>query len=187
MDIFDWPDGVGIRSAQWSLDRPASLNSSLYSGATSVAATPWYGKWSVTVTLSAAVAEDNVRALRGLLADLDGQVNAVRVPATEGGQRGLPKATAAANAAAGDSVITFAGCLLKRGQLFTVNDELKMVKSVSGYEVTFKPPLRGAVTAGAAIEVGNPTALMRLNGSAAGWDVDSGQLYSGSLGFTEAF
>jgi hypothetical protein len=70
-----FPAGAKIRRVSWSLDRPAQVNRSAYTGARRVVANPWHGKWSARVELSTIVGEGNVRPWRAFLAKLKGQIN----------------------------------------------------------------------------------------------------------------
>lgn len=85
MAIITWPS-LGIREISWTLDQPAQVNRSAYTGARSVAANPWHGKWSAKVTLATMQGEASFLAARAFFASLQGQVNTFALPATEGPQ-----------------------------------------------------------------------------------------------------
>jgi hypothetical protein len=190
-----------IKSIAWELDRPAQVNESGYTGARSVIAQPWHGRWSAKAELAPIVGEANILAWRAFLATLRGQINTFRLPMTEGAQP-LPAST---NSPLGQ--VTAAGSntmlcnqlgasnnpVLAAGRLLTVNDQpllltSPLVSDVTGFGIaTFETPLRAAVSAGTALEMRNPTCLVALTGTTAGWSVDSGQLYGVSLDVREAF
>lgn len=185
MAILDWPDGLNIRAYDWTLDRPAQVNRSDYTGARRVAANPWHGRWMSKLELAPIVG--NGRALRAFIGSLKGQVNSVRVPATEGDQEKLPVTTVSVTAAMGATTMTVAGALLEPGHLATVNDQLILITAAVDYLITFEPPLRAAATAATVIEVGNPTCLMALADSMTGWSAEPGVVYGSSFDFEEVF
>lgn len=192
MAIVVFPPELRIRSIQWTLERPAQVNRSAYTGSRKVATDPWHALWRARAELVPIVGDAaKARSLRAFVASLRGAVNTVRLPATEGGQKGLTAATVQTTAAQGASAMTVAGCYLLPGHMITVNDQLLQVvtsaPSGSNCAITFEGSLRAAANAGTVIETGNPTCLVALTGSAAGWAVDPGQLYSSSFEFEEAF
>lgn len=74
------------KKVSWSLDRPAQVNRSAWTGRRQVIANPWHGKWSASVELVPIIGEPAVRLWRAFLARLKGQVNSFELPATEGPQ-----------------------------------------------------------------------------------------------------
>lgn len=183
------------QSVAWTLDRPAQVNRSEYSGRRQVVANPWHGRWSAKVQLAPIVGQDNVLAWRAFLAALRGQVNSFRLPVSEGNQNANSGVTVDSTVAAGASELTMAGAAtaLKPGQWITVNDQALMLTSVGalvsgGRQIlTFEPSLRAQANAGAAIETANPWALVTLASSRTGWSVGPGQLYGIELDVEEAF
>jgi hypothetical protein len=190
MALVTWP-GFGIRSIQWTLDRPAQVNRSAYTGARSVATNPWHGKLSAHVELAPIVREANGLALRAFLASLRGALNTFRIPATEGGQFNLPAATVQATAAKGATSMTLSGAFLWPGQMLTVNDQLLLVvtsaDSSGNCAITFESALREQATAATVAEVGDPTCLVALTDSSVSWSVDPGQLYGCTFDVEEVF
>lgn len=187
MAIFDWPDEIGIQGTEWTLDRPAQINRSDYTGKRRVVANPWHGKWSVRVQLAPVGTGVKARTLKAFFASLKGQVNTFRLPATEGEQEHLPAATVAVTAAQGATSMTIAGAFLQPGHMATVNDQLLQIIESAGAVITFEPPLRQQATAATAIETGNPTCLMAMADSQVGWQVELGPFYRSSFDAEEVF
>ena len=87
MSVIAFPYFAKIRSIDWTLDRPAQVNVSGYTGARGVVANPWHGKWRARVQLSTLVGtEVTTRWWRSFFAKLKGQINTTWLPATEGPQ-----------------------------------------------------------------------------------------------------
>jgi hypothetical protein len=144
MTIIAMPASVRVRSAQWSLDRPAQVNRSAYSGARRVVANPWHGKWSASVEVVPLVGEANVRAWRAFLASLKGQINTFQLPATEGPQHSMGPSTASAGASQGATAIVLAAAptlgseLLTNGSFATTSSwTLTSGASISGGLLTY--------------------------------------------------
>lgn len=195
MTIIAMPASARIRQVRWSLDRPAQVNRSAYSGARRVVANPWHGKWTAQVELAPIVGEANVRAWRSFLASLKGQINTFKLPATEGPQYLGSDATASAGAAQGATSITLSGVRpLPAGMMVTVslpsgNKQLVVLTadiSTAGV-ITFEPPLREAISIGAVIEAVKPYAHVALADSAFEWSVDPGTQYGIGFNVEEAF
>lgn len=119
MGLIAMPGSVRIRHIEWSLDRPAQVNRSPYTGARKVVANPWHGMWRARVDLAPIVGEGNVRAWRAFLGKLKGQINSFYLPATEGPQHLLGSQTASAGAAQGATSITLANSSTYGPELLT--------------------------------------------------------------------
>lgn len=81
--------------------------------------------------------------------------------------------TVLADVAAGASTIQMDGYLGRNiavGAFFSINDFLYRVEASTDGAVTFSPPLRQGLAAGAQVEVSNPTILVRLKDDM-GWRV----------------
>lgn len=187
MAIVEWPDGLNIRSVQWTNNRPSQSNSSPYTGARSVATSPWHGKLSAKIEIATMVGFDKGRMLRGFIASVLGQVNTFRVPYTEGDQLHLPAATVGTTAAKGATSITLLGVQMQPGQSVTVNDQLLQILSVADAVITFQPPLRAQATSTTVVETGDPTVLMAMADSAVSWNVEPGPIYTASFDVEEVF
>jgi hypothetical protein len=152
--LITWP-GFGIRSITWTLDRPAQINRSAYTGVRTVAANPWHGKWTAKAQLAPIVGESRVLALRAFLASLRGAVNTFKLPATERSQLSLPAATVQTTAAKGANAMTIAGSYVQPGQMVEVNSQLLQVVTSAptgaNCAITFEPALRAAANAGTAV------------------------------------
>lgn len=175
----------------WTLDRPAQVNRSAYSGKRQVVATPWQARWTAVVEMVPIIGEANVRTWRSFLARLKGPVNTFRLPATEGAQTAIAQATVATTAAAGSTSLVLANSTspgaaiaLLDGHMVTVNDQLLQLTADGAFNagtgqttISFEGPLRAAANAGTAVETRNPTALVALADSKSGWAVDPGKIY----------
>lgn len=196
MPIIALPAATRIaRKVEWSLDRPAQVNRSAWTGKPQVIANPWHGIWRAQVDLVPIIGETAMLAWRAFLAQLKGQINSFRLPATEGLQAGLPAAINHNGAAAGATTMlikTAAGGVpiptLLPGHMMTSGDQLLQVVAsapdvgTGTTLVTFEPPLRAAIASLAAVEIQNPTALVALTDSKVGWSVEPGKIYGvGSL------
>jgi hypothetical protein len=190
------PASVKIRSISWTLDRPAQVNRSAYTGVRRVVANPWHGIWKAQVQLAPILGESNVLAWRAFLASLKGQINNFHLPATEGPQNSNTGVTVYTTAAAGLNHIQLAGITtaLAPGQMITVNGQLLMIVSVNALDTSthtqgisqFEPALRAAATTGTPVATANPYALVALADSAFQWSVDPGKQYGISFSVEEA-
>lgn len=178
MAIVTLPSPARIKAIQWTLDRPAQINTSGYTGRRTVVANPWHGKWRASVEL-AAMDATMILGWRAFLAKLKGQINTFRLPASEGAQNANLGVVATSTAAAGATSITLTGATtaLLSGQFITVNEQLLQVTDVSGSTVTFQPPLRVQATAGTGVVTANPYALVAMTDSMTGWTADLGPVY----------
>ena len=57
-----------LKQVDWTLDRPAQINRSAYTGTRTVVANPWHGIWRAKVTLRTEQGEAAIRTLRGFFA-----------------------------------------------------------------------------------------------------------------------
>lgn len=188
------PAGAKIRRIQWTLDRPAQVNRSAYTGARRVVANPWHGKWSARVELSTIVGEANVRPWRAFLAKLKGQINTFSLPATEAPQHAAANPTLASAAAQGATSVTLASSPPLTAGMFATfvypsgNHQLvQLTADIAAGVISFEPPLREAYSAGWAIGTQVPWAMVALADSVVGWSVDAGQQYGISFDVEEAF
>jgi hypothetical protein len=189
-----FPAGAKIRRVSWSLDRPAQVNRSAYTGARRVVANPWHGKWSARVELSTIVGEGNVRPWRAFLAKLKGQINTFGLTATEGPQHAAANPTLASAAAQGATSVTLASSPPLTAGMFATfvyasgnNQLVQLTADIAAGVISFEPPLREAYSAGWTVETKVPWALVALTDSVVGWSVDAGQLYGISFDVEEAF
>lgn len=202
MTIVTFPPTARIADIKWNLDRPAQVNRSAYTGRRKVMADPWHGRWTAEIELAPIVGEAGILAWRSFLAQLRGQANVFRLRANEKAQpvsinTGI--IVSGSGAAAGSTSMFTVNwvspgmTVAKAGMMITVNDQLCVLTAdvVSnehqGATVQFEPPLRAAAALGTAVEVVNPTALVALASSTAGWSVAKGQVYGIRLSVEEAF
>lgn len=183
MAIVALPSPARIRAIQWTLDRPANVNVSAYTGYRHVAANPWHGKWSASVEF-AAMDASMMLAFRAFLAGLKGQINTFALPfAEEGAQNANVGVTVAVLAAAGTTSVTITGAAtsMQAGQAITIDNQLLMLTKVAGNVLTFQPALRTEAAVGKAVETSEPYAMVAIVDSMVGWSVDLGPVYGMSL------
>lgn len=177
---------LGIANIEWALDRPAQINIDLVNKRT--VGTPLYGKWFASVELAPIVGESNFRLVRSFLFRCNGVANAFQLAATCAAQNANSGVTLSAAASAGDTTVTISGAStpLLDGQLVTINDQLlQLTEDQSGSTLTFEPPLRAAVSAGAAVETANPYAVVRLAIGGIAYENSSGQRFDCSFAVEE--
>lgn len=204
MTIIVMPDD-GLSDIRWMPPSPIAQRSrSEFSNATKISDLGG-GRWGAEATLVPLRTERAVLPWRAFAARLRGIVNSFRLVAVEGPQiRFLCRPAAAAPIAAGATVVPLAGLLpnaavLRPGQLMTVplaagDEQLVtiveiLVADAAGLgTATIGEPLRRAVAAGAAIEITEPWALMRMiDGEQLAWSVSKGQVYGVGFKCEEAY
>ena len=184
----------GLKQVDWTLDRPAQVNRSAYTGTRTVVANPWHGMWHAKVVLRTEQGEAAIRTLRGFFASLKGQINTFKLSAVEGPQTGAGATTASTAATQGaNSIILASSPAMTAGMLATVtlpSGNLQMVMltaAIAGSTITFEPPLREAIGIGAVVDTDNPTCLVALASSAFGWGVSNWRRYDIAFDVEEAF
>jgi hypothetical protein len=192
---LNWP-GFGIASISWSLDRPAQVNRSAYTGVRAVATNPWHGKWSAKVQLATQQGDAAFQAARAFFTSLKGQVNNFHLPAVESPQNNNSGVTINVSAAAGATLLQLAGVTdaLVVGNMMTVNGQLLSITAVNALDTSthlqtiseFEPPLRTAATATTPVETAKPYALMALSDSSFTWDIGQWRQYGLSFAVDEA-
>lgn len=196
MAIVTLPNALRFaREVAWTLDRPAQINRSGYTGQRSVIANPWHGVWSAKVELAPIIGEPNILAWRAFLGSLLGAVNSFRLPVTEGPQNRNSGVTVESDLNAGSGAFILAGLseAMRPGQFITVNDQLMLCTNVGAFvapgrqSVTVEPPLRVWTAAGTGVLCRRPTVLVSLKDSTVGWVVGPGQVYGASLDVEEVF
>lgn len=182
------PD-FAIKQIEWSLDRPAQVNRSEWTGKRTVMADPWHGKWRARAELASVQGEAGVRALRAFLVALKGTVNTFRLYATIEAQNANTGVTVNTTAAAGATslIITGASTALLAGQYFTVNGQLCCCTAAqSGSTLTFQPPLRVQATSTTKVVTARPYALVALTDSRVGWSIGQARMHSITIDVEEA-
>jgi hypothetical protein len=139
--------------------------------------------------------------LQSILINAKGRVNRLKAfdpdaIAPRGSAGGTPLVMGASQT--GDSLITdgwaaLTNGLLLPGDLFSVNDELKMVTasvdsdSSTVATINFEPPLRASPANDDPIVTDTPKCLMILDADTFTWDADESGIYTASFSMTEAF
>jgi hypothetical protein len=177
---------LGIANIEWTLDRPAQINIDLVNKRT--VGTPLYGKWFASVDLAPIVGENNFRQVRSFLFRCNGVANSFHLAASCAAQNANSGVTLSAGASAGDTSVTISGAAtaLLDGQLVTINNQLlQLTEDQSGSTITFEPPLRAAVSAGASVETANPYALVRMASGAIAYEISVGHRFDCSFAVEE--
>ena len=183
MATFNWP-GFGISAISATLDQPAQVNRSAYTGVRSVASIPWHGKWSFKVQLAVKQGDVNFRATRAFFTGLQGPVNNFHLPAVEQAQNANSGVTLSASASQGATslALTGLGTALVAGSMATIAGQLLSITSAGALSgatqtINFQPALRAAAASGASIETAKPYALVALTGSTFSWDIAQWRQY----------
>jgi hypothetical protein len=189
---FNWP-GLGIKSVSWSLDQPAQVNSSQWTGKRTVMANPWHGKWTARVELSTKQGDAAFRAARAFFTQLKGQICTFHLPAVEEPQNSNTGVTVNTTAAQGATALALTGLTtaLVAGNMITVNGQLLSITSVGSLvstvqTVNFMPALRAQATATTAVQTAKPYALVALSDSSFTWDIGSWRRYGLTFNAEEA-
>jgi hypothetical protein len=183
MATFNWP-GFGIAAVSPTLDQPAQVNRSAYTGVRAVAANPWHGKWSFKVQLATRQGDAAFQAIRAFFTGLQGAVNNFHLPAVEQTQNTNSGVTLSAAAAQGAISLALTGLTtaLVPGNMVTIAGQLLSLTGVgalsgSAQTVNFQPALRAAAALGASVETSKPYALVALNGSSFSWNIAQWRQY----------
>lgn len=183
----------------WSLVSNTQAFQSPLTGAVQTLEMPG-ARWRVAFTLEMLGLEDSAE-LRAFLMRLRGRSglfylwNMAR-PTPRGVATGAPVVSGAGQG--GTSLLTSGwtpstGGLLKKGDFFGVNGELKMcVADVASNEsgaatLVFEPPLRASPADVAAIATSNPTAVFRLDDDVSRWVTNAPFFDTFSIAATEAW
>jgi hypothetical protein len=190
-----------VQVLRWIVVRPAQLFRSPLDGTLQTGSTQG-PRWDAVLSLRPMLEADSVE-IEAFLAKL-GQGNRALIPYFK---RKVPRGTITTSGvtvngalSAGATQLTLAGAgnakTLLTGDCFSVGGEFKMVvdgpyTSTAGgamSNVKFEPPLRAAVSSGAAVTLSSPTVRMIIKSPEAGWDTQA-PLRTGfdALAFEEAF
>ncbi len=180
MAILTWPTCAFLTSVEWTPpDPPSQSNRSEWTGKEQIAILPTAGRWAAKVQIEPKMSEDEALDLQAFRVELKGRVNSFRMPAklapqfgttvplqvNGGGQTGYSLAVKNGGA----------GTVIKRGHLLTVSDQLLMnmvtvTLNGSGQgTLTLSNPLRVSPANSAAIEIANPTCLVKLANPGTAW------------------
>lgn len=171
MAVLVWPDGIRPSAFKWSLKSYGSSFESPWNGATQTTRFPG-SRWIASMTLNN-LDDIESRAVEAILFQLDGKAGRIQL-------RDYRRATAVVKgkplvkggAQKGTSLITdgwtASTTVLRQGDYFTVNDELKFViadavSDASGNAtIKFAPQLRNAPADNAPLEIAKPYGIFRL-------------------------
>jgi len=195
--LISMPAAPVAANIAWDIEQPGQANRGEFTGrrrATLLAQAP---RWYAEVTLPPIIGEARVYDWRAFVVDCDGIANSFRVIACERPQITGVAVTVKGAGQFAHQLVTqgwgAAGRKLRRGQFFTVNDQLLMLQAdvvadASGVAVlTFKPYLRFSPANGAVVEVTRPYAVMVMTDPRNGWKVGIGQNYAVTFKCEEAF
>lgn len=195
MAILEWPDGIRPSAFKWSLKSNGSSFESPWNGATQTTRFPG-SRWQATMTLDT---QDDLesRVIESILFQLDGMAGRIKLrdyrrasavvkgtPLVKGsGQKGTSLVTDGWNVST---------TVLKQGDYFTVNDELKFViedavsDSTGTATIKFAPQLREAPVDNSPLEVAKPYAIFRLADDENGISGKPAMVNDFSIDFVEA-
>ena len=200
MTVLSFPSGIQIRAARFGLQGNSQTFSSPLSGDTQTVAYPG-ARWVATFTL-VPKKRDDMAEITAFLANLQGVAGrfyGYDPNATT--PRGIATGTPLVNGASqtGKTLVTDGWTtsqtgILKAGDYFQVNGELKMVTADCNSDgsgnatISFTPALRDSPANNATITVTNPKCIMRLDSDdQSTWDVSESGFYDISFSATEAF
>lgn len=202
MSIVPWPSGARVRKIEWTLDQPAQVNRSEWTGKRQITILSQAPRWRAKVELAPIIGEPAIRRWRLFLASLQGPVNSFALALTEVAQTsaGPTFATVRGAGQTGKSLniqgLAANSIVLRAGQMIHVADTsvwqvavvaTDIVADASGFAtIATAMPLRASPANGAGVELQSPKALVSLTGTSAGWSVDPGQLYGVSFEAEEA-
>jgi len=198
--IITFPASINFTSFKPKLVRPSITMRSPFTGKRQALALP-YALWSFEAQLSK---QDTTIAgkVRSFLAQLDGVANTFRfpVPGTSSLLSGYAGAAGLVNGGSqsGSSLVTDGWSIntlvLREGDYFTVNDELKVctadatTNGTGQVTVSFKPALRTSPLDNAPFTIVSPTCLMAMDDpDAANWAVTAPTWHDFAFKCTEAF
>lgn len=193
------PPFVAFEDAGITLRRGSVVLRSKYTGKRQVLVLP-YALWIFSGKL-VPMEGTNAADWRGFLVDLDGQANKFRLPVPGAvkpssgysGTQGLVNGIGQSGSTLLVDGLTANALYLRRGDYFTVNDELKIVTSTVSASaagtatLTFKPRLRASPPDNAPIITDNPTMLVSSDSDdAASWALTRPVQHGISLSAIEA-
>lgn len=193
MTTYAFPSLVPSRTA-WSLVSNTAVFGDPLKGAVQTLARPG-AKWAVSLSFDL-LTDDDRGALQAFLVKLRGMENRFTMHDFGYVPAGSPGGTPLVNGASqtGTSLITdgwtISTTVLKAGDWFAVNGELKKViadvtsDGSGNATITFEPALRASPSDGAAITTTDPSATFMLANSRSGWTNENGSNSRIFSGFT---
>lgn len=179
MAILTWPTCAFLTSVEWTPpDPPTQVNRSEWTGREQVVMLQTAGRWSAKVAIEPKHTEDDALDTEAFRVELKGRVNSFRMPATLKPQ--FPSAEPMIVNGAGQTgyslaVTGLAGTVVKRGLKLTVADQLLMSMTTVTLDgaghgtLTLSNYLRASPANAAAVEIVNPTCLVKLASPGAAW------------------
>lgn len=201
MAIIDPGAPLPLRNISLRLNEMVQVNRSGWTGTRQAVALPGAAYWSVAGEFVPVIGSANVLRWRAFFVSLRGSMNKFRVRVVQDQQTGASNPTVRTGATAGTSVplqgLPASSTVLLAGMMMTVtlpsgHERLvcltaNLTSNGSGQgTATFVPELSEAPTAGAAVEIRWPTALVALTAPVTGWDVVAGKRYSFAIEAEEA-
>lgn len=197
MTTYSFP-AVTPNSVKWGLRGNAQVFRSPFSGATQTAGRTG-ALWTASITFNN-LDGANRAIVTSFLAALEGSRHRFTMQNYAAPQRGILTGTPLVNGAnqTGNTLVTDGWTnsqtgIIKAGDFFTVNGELKMCTADANSgattgpaTITFTPPLRTAPADNAAITVSSPTGTFLLDANSVSWDDSPGILTSVSFSCVEA-
>jgi hypothetical protein len=179
--VFIFAPTLPIHSIQWTLDQPAQVNVSSWTGKRTAMADVWHGKWRAHVELATQQGESGAAPYIAFLAKVRGSLNTFKIAATAGAQNSNSGVQLAASTAAGARAVNIFGMAtsLTAGQKVTINDQLLQLtadQEASGW-IYFEPPLREAANVGTPVETANPYALVYMASQQLGYEIGTWRRY----------
>jgi hypothetical protein len=190
MAVIALPSGRKVRAVEWRLQQPAQVNRSAYTGSRKVMGLPGGARWSATVEFVPFKNDAAVRAWRGFLAALEGQVHTFYLPVLDEQHGG---ANPTATVAAGASAATLSSAIgLEAGQFLTftlasgAKQMVVLTADMDGTLASFRPPLREATTG--TVESIAPYAEVALTADTVAWTAQPGRMFAlSSIEVEEAY
>lgn len=187
---------------RWLLVAPAQVFRSPLDGTLQTGATQG-PRWEAVLQFRP-MGEADAADIQAFKAKMRGQANRALIPYVA---RTVPRGTITTSGvtvngalSAGASQLTLAGCgntkTLLNGDFFSVGGEFKVVvdgpytSDAAGAmaNVKFEPPLRAAVSTGAAVTLSSPTCKMVQKSAESGWSTDAAKITDNdAIAFEEAF
>lgn len=195
-DVLEWPSGLLPSTFNWYLKSNGTSFTSPFNGHTQTVR--WVGSmWKATLTMSS-LDELEAIAMEALLFEMDGLAGRVKLHdfgRTPRVVNGTPRVNGANQLGTNLNTDGWTAntLVLKKGDYFTVNDELKYVlanvtSNASGQaSIKFAPQLRVAPADNLVLEVANPYAIFRLVNDENGVERKPAFDNDFSLEFIEAF
>lgn len=197
MAVLEWPQDVCPASLTWRPDSNSKTFRSPFNGASQTVRFPGT-RWLCSLTFTN-LTDDKSRRIDALVAALDGEYGRVKI--RDWGRGGRAPAGVPVVSDANQSGVSLntkgwtpGAVVLRTGDYFTVNNELKMVtadasSNSSGVAIIqFAPMLRSSPSANTPIEVAAPYGIFKLKDNSQGTgNRVPGVFTSYTIDFEEAF